>query len=523
MNMKNLPIGTQSFEILRSQDLLYVDKTELIHRLVTTGRIYFLSRPRRFGKSMLISTLDALFSGRKELFEGLYIYDKWDWSKSNPVIRIDWTAIEHGTPEEIETDVSEFLQGIATVNGITLNRPYASPRFGELITQLHLKTGRKVVILIDEYDAPILDVMSKSPATLKAIQESLQSFYKILKATDEHLQLIFLTGVSKFAKLSIFSALNSPKDITIDERYATLCGYTQEELEHYFSEHIDAMVAKYGNTRENLLDKIRRWYDGYTWDGKTAVYNPYSTLSMFDTQTISNYWFASGTPVFLMEQLKKHNSIELVTEPVTAKPNTFDSFDPSHIEAIPLLFQTGYLTIKSREQTEDILKYTLGVPNMEVHQSLSEYLLSAYSEYPLSGIATLTEKMYEQLQSLDAEGFAQSVRTMLEDIPYDIQIGNEKYYHSLFLSWMNVLGFKAQGEMLTGQGRIDAVLEQSDTVVVCELKYHSKTRTVTLLRRAIKQIHDKNYYGKYLGKGKKIVLLGLAFSGKEVGCRMEAL
>ncbi|MDR1154499.1 MAG: AAA family ATPase, partial [Bacteroidales bacterium] len=222
--MKNLPIGIQSFEDLRSNNYLYVDKTEHIHRLVTTGKIYFLSRPRRFGKSMLISTLDALFSGRKELFKGLYIYDKWDWSKSNPVIRIDWTAIEHGTPEEIETDVSEFLQGIATVNGITLNRPYASPRFGELITQLHLKTGRKVVILIDEYDAPILDVMSKSPTMLKAIQESLQSFYKILKATDEHLQFIFLTGVSKFAKLSIFSALNSPKDITIDERYATLCG-----------------------------------------------------------------------------------------------------------------------------------------------------------------------------------------------------------------------------------------------------------------------------------------------------------
>ncbi|MDR1155643.1 MAG: AAA family ATPase, partial [Bacteroidales bacterium] len=237
--MKNLPIGTQSFEILRSQDLLYVDKTELIHRLVTTGRIYFLSRPRRFGKSMLISTLDALFSGRKELFEGLYIYDQWDWSKSNPVIRIDWTAIKHNTPEEIETDLSEFLQETAAINGITLNRSYASSRFGELITQLHLKTGQKVAILIDEYDAPILDVMSKSPAELKAIQESLQGFYKILKATDEHLQFIFLTGVSKFARLSIFSALNSPKDITIDGRYASLCGYTQEELEHYFSEHID--------------------------------------------------------------------------------------------------------------------------------------------------------------------------------------------------------------------------------------------------------------------------------------------
>jgi hypothetical protein len=472
---------------------------------------------------MLISTLDALFSGRKELFEGLYIYDKWDWSRSNPVIRIDWTAVKHDTPEEMEADVSEFLQGIATVNGIILNRPYVSSRFGELITQLHLKTGQKVVILVDEYDAPILDVMSKSPAEVKAIQESLQGFYKILKATDEHLQFVFLTGVSKFAKLSIFSTLNSPDDITMDKSYAAICGYTQEELEYYFSGYMDALITKKGDTRENLPDRIRLWYNGYTWDGRTSVYNPYSILSFFKKQEFSNYWFASGTPTFLMERLKKQNNIELLTEPVTAKPNTFDSFDPNHIEAIPLLFQTGYLTVKSKEQTEDVPKYTLGVPNMEVHQSLSEYLLSAYSEYPLSGLAALTENMYEQLQSLDAGGFAQSIRTMLENIPYSIRIGNEKYYHSLFLSWMNVLGFKAHGEVMTGSGRIDAVLEQPDIIAVSELKYHSKTKTATLLRNAMKQIHDKKYYGKYLGKGKKIVLLGLAFSGKDVGCRMESV
>ncbi|MDR1631979.1 MAG: ATP-binding protein, partial [Dysgonamonadaceae bacterium] len=332
-----------------------------------------------------------------------------------------------------------------------------------------------------------------------------------------------LTGVSKFAKLSIFSTLNSPDDITIDESYAAICGYTQEELEYCFSEYIDALAAKKGETKESLLDQIRLWYDGYTWDGTTAVYNPYSTLSFFKKQLFSNYWFASGTPTFLMERLKKQNNIELLTEPITAKPNTFDSFDPNHIEAIPLLFQTGYLTIKSKERTEDVAKYTLGVPNMEVHQSLSEYLLSAYSEYPLSGIATLTENMYEQLQSLDAGGFAQSIRTMLENIPYNIQTGNEKYYHSLFLSWMNVLGFKAHGEVMTGSGRIDAVLKQPNTIVVSELKYHAKTKTATLLRHAMKQIHERRYYEKYLCEGKKIVLLGLAFSGKNVACKMEEL
>ncbi|MDR0575788.1 MAG: ATP-binding protein [Tannerella sp.] len=521
--MKNLPIGIQSFESLRSNSYLYIDKTEHIHRLVTTGKIYFLSRPRRFGKSMLISTLDALFSGRKELFEGLYIYDKWDWSKSNPVIRIDWTAIKHDTLEEIEISLSSRLKRLARGYEITLFSEYASDCFAEMIEELHRKTGKKAVVLVDEYDAPILDAMSKSPAELKAIQESLQSFYKILKATDEHLQFVFLTGVSKFAKLSIFSSLNSPKDITVGKKYAALCGYTQEELETDFSEHIAALAAELSLSREETLAVIKKWYNGYSWDGETCVYNPYSALSLFDVRVISNYWFASGTPTFLIEQLKKREQTDLALEPFEASPKIFDSFDPLHIENIPLLFQTGYLTVKSIRPTEEEPQYTLGIPNREVFLSLSEYLLSAYSEYPLSGIAILKGKMSKQLKSLDSVGFAQSVRTMLENIPYNIQIGNEKYYHSLFLSWMLTMGFEAHGEVMTGSGRIDAVLEQSDTVIVSELKYHAKTKTGALLRNAMKQIHDRRYYEKYLDKGKKIVLLALAFSGKEVGCKMETL
>jgi hypothetical protein len=244
---------------------------------------------------------------------------------------------------------------------------------------------------------------------------------------------------------------------------------------------------------------------------------------MFDVQIISNYWFASGTPTFLMEQLKLRDQIDLVFEPVEASPKTFDSFDPNNIDNISLMFQTGYLTVKKIRQTGETLQYTLGVPNQEVRISLLEYLVSLFSYYPLGRVELLVRAMSEQIRSLDDDGFAQSVRTMLENIPYSIRIGNEKYYHSLFLSWMNVLGFKAHGEIMTGSGRIDAVLEQPDTVVVAELKYHSKTKASTLLRHAMKQIHDKKYYGKYLGNGKRIVLLGLAFSGKDVGCRMDAV
>jgi hypothetical protein len=406
---------------------------------------------------------------------------------------------------------------------ITLFSEYASDCFRELITELHRKTGEKTVVLIDEYDAPILDVMGKSQEKLKAVQESLQNFYKILKATDEHLQFVFLTGVSKFAKISIFSALNSLQDITIDGKYAALCGYTQEELETDFSEHIAAFAAERNRSREETLAVIKKWYNGYSWDGETYVYNPYSTLVLFNVRVIGNYWFASGTPTFLIEQIKKREQTDLVFEPFETSPKIFDSFDPARMENIPLLFQTGYLTVKSVRPTDEEPKYTLGIPNWEVFLSLSEYLLSAYSEYPLSEIAILKEKMSKQLKSLDACGFARSVGVLFENIPYSLQIGSEKYYHSLFLSWMLTLGFKAHGEVMTGSGRIDAVLEQPDTVVVSELKYHAKTKAGTLLRNAMKQIHGKKYYGKYLSGGKKIVLLALAFSGKDIRCRMEEL
>ncbi|MDR0687487.1 MAG: AAA family ATPase, partial [Prevotellaceae bacterium] len=243
--MKKLPIGIQSFTSIREEGYLYVDKTADIYRMVSSGKVYFLSRPRRFGKSLLISTLEALFRGRKNLFEGLYIYDKWDWTKQHPVIRIDWTLISHATPEAIEIRLSGYLRSIAKSSGITLTEQYdASDCFAELIQLLHEKTGEKVVVLIDEYDVPILDVMGKTREELKAIQEKLHAIYKVLKGSDDHLQFVFLTGVSKFAGLSIFSALNNLKDITLDERYATICGYTQQELENDFSEYLAETAKK---------------------------------------------------------------------------------------------------------------------------------------------------------------------------------------------------------------------------------------------------------------------------------------
>ncbi|MDR3093774.1 MAG: AAA family ATPase [Bacteroidales bacterium] len=374
--MKNLPIGIQSFEKLRSEGFLYVDKTKEIHRL-TSSNIVFLSRPRRFGKSLLVSTLGELYKGNQSLFEGLYIYDKWDWTQQYPVIRIDWTNIEHGSREEMERSMLGFLKRQAALSDISLVSEYAADCFAELIESLHRKEGNKVVVLIDEYDSPILDTMNQPEAD--GVRKFLQSFYKRLKANDDHLKFIFLTGVTKVAKVSIFSVLNSPDDITINDKYASICGYTQEELERNFSEHIDDTAVRLEMTRENLLAKIRKMYDGYTWDGKTSVYNPFSTLMFFENKKFSNYWFETGTPTFLINRLKKQGLAKTVLEPVIVDSSAFDSYDPDALGDIPLLFQTGYLTVKDEKMTDGDARYRLEVPNLEVRESLMKHLLNTFT------------------------------------------------------------------------------------------------------------------------------------------------
>ncbi|MDR2424637.1 MAG: AAA family ATPase, partial [Prevotellaceae bacterium] len=263
--MKNLPIGIQSFEDLRSNDYLYVDKTENIYRLITKGKIYFLSRPRRFGKSLLISTLDAIFSGRKDLFEGLWIYDKWDWTQQFPVIRIDWTRISHIDPEKMMTSMIGFLKDIAKKYNISLTKETESDCFRELISSLYEKFDKKVVILIDEYDKPVTSHLFDEDlsATIRIVHD----FYQVMKGADDYIRFILLTGVSKFSGLSVFSALNNPDDISMNRHYASICGYTQEELENNFSEYIDEAAKQFDWTREEMLEKIRYFYDGYSWDG----------------------------------------------------------------------------------------------------------------------------------------------------------------------------------------------------------------------------------------------------------------
>jgi hypothetical protein len=517
--MKQLPIGTQSFKIMRSSDLLYVDKTQYIRRLVTENRIVFLSRPRRFGKSLLVSTMDELFRGNKPLFEGLYIYDKWDWTQQYPVIRIDWTQINHSTLEEMKVSLTGYLNEIAGKYKVTLTQKSAPDCFRELIYVLYEKIGKNVVILIDEYDKPITTHLFDPQ--LENIRTAVHDFYQVMKGADDYLKFIFLTGVSKFSGLSIFSALNNPIDITLSNDYAAICGYTQKELEDNFPEYIDRIAKHFDVTDDELLAKIRYWYDGYTWDGQTSVYNPFSTLMFFSEQWFAGYWFTTGTPTFLIDILQRRERTSLVLESVTVDGNMLrDGYDPKTLSEIPLLFQTGYLTVKNVEVNQMKKKYTLGVPNEEVNEALMTNLLLVYGKYPDENIDNLREEMEQRIRENDESGLANCFEAMIATVPFELQSGREYYYHTIILIWMRLLGFKIQGEKPNNRGRADAVWEQPGLTVVAELKYHPETKIEILLNEAMKQIHDRRYYNLYLGK---VLLLGVAFSGRDVGCRMEEM
>ncbi|MDR0609292.1 MAG: ATP-binding protein [Planctomycetaceae bacterium] len=516
--MKKLAIDTQSFEKLRSRQCLYVDKTEFIYRMITEGSVYFLSRPRRFGKSLLVSTLEVLFRGKKDLFDGLYIYDKWEWDEY-PVITIDWTAINHSTPEKMEESIVLYLKGIAQNYQITLEAQSAVDYFRDLIEALQKKIGKNVAVLIDEYDKPITAHLVDEH--LEEIKIALHDFYQVMKGTDKYLQFVLLIGVSKFSGLSVFSALNNPQDITLRKEYAAICGYTQEELENNFSEYIDCTAEYYRTTREDLLDKIRYWYNGYTWDGKTAIYNPLSTMKFFQIQEFDNYWFSTATPTFLINLIQRRNRVDLALNPVVVDSSIFKGYDTDKISEVPLLFQTGYLTIKKMEMTpERTVEYTLDVPNMEVNKSLLTHLLQSYGKYSDDEFYEIRKTMQQQISNCDEAGLAGNLEKMIANVPYDIHIKHEHYYHSLMMLWLSMLGFKVRAEEHNNLGRSDAVWEQSGFTVVAEIKYHAAKKINTLLNEAMKLMHEKRYYNKYTGK---VLLLAVAFSGKNTGCRIEVL
>ena len=524
--VKKLPLGISTFSELIDEDYVYVDKTRYIYEMISRGKIYFLSRPRRFGKSLLVSTLDQLFKGNKELFKSLYIYNKWNWSEKFPVIHLDFGDIAYESTETLKLSLEDFIIEIADKYEIILKKRFLNPKFSELIHRIHEKTGRKVVILIDEYDKAIIDNISNMAVASKN-RKILSDFYQVLKASDEHSRFIFLTGVSKFSKTSIFSGLNNLNDITLNKNFSCICGYTHQELKNNFKDYIKILKKEFSIDEKEVLEKIDYWYDGYSWDGQNRVYNPFSTLKLFDTSEFSDYWFDIGTPDFLINVLKNSNEYHHVLKPIIVKQSRFKTFDYDNLDPISLFFQTGYLTIVEKSIINDIIHYKLEFPNFEVESSLLDHLIDLnLSE---EKIHIKKQRIICYISEKDNESFQKEMKAFMSRIPNRIHMEHEYYYQSIFLAWLDALGFVVEGESPTNIGFTDMVLNEEDFTAIAEFKFSKINEKTNLpiisfdvmLKKALKQIKNKKYYEKYIDK--KIIAIAIAFAGKELQSQITTI
>ncbi len=494
------PLGIQTFPEIRQENYLYLDKTALIYELITSGKVYFLSRPRRFGKSLLISTFESLFGGDKALFDGLSI-SKTDYDFTTyPVIKLEFAKDEFDTADNLRSYIYGALDDIAGRYSITLEKPTYNQRFDELVTKLHQQSGKKVVFLIDEYDKPILNNLNK-PA-LAEIKQVMNAFYSVAKSLDEHLKFVFITGVSKFAKVSVFSGMNNLTDISMDLRYTALCGVTQQELENKFDAAIDKLADLESLDRQATLAKIKQWYNGYVFHHKAfSVYNPYSLLSLFSTLEFDSYWFATATPTFLIDLLKSREfELSELTQLELDKAD-FMANEPEQMSPQPVMFQTGYLTIGSYDDGW----YRLDFPNHEVKLAFNRSIVEQYSNMGKGGNTGYVRRLSAALNKHDLDGFFKTLKVFFANIPYDIALKQEKYYQSLFYALFTLLGYQVEAEVRTNDGRIDCVLTTQSHIYIIEFKLHESKE------QALQQILEKQYAQKYLCSEKQVVLLGVEF------------
>jgi Holliday junction resolvase-like predicted endonuclease len=444
------------------------------------------------------------------------IYDHY------PVIHLDFSEIAYSTAGELKFSLDKFIELTAEKSNVVIDKELPlSMKFSYLIEQLHKKTNNPVVALIDEYDKPLIDNLDKE--TYSEIKRTLHDFYQVIKSSDEHLKFVFLIGVSQFSGLSIFSGLNNLNDITMDSEYGTICGYTQEELESNFREYIDKTAKAMDMAREDLLLEIRKWYNGYSWEGKTSVYNPFSTLMFFNKGEFSNYWFATGTPTFLIEQIKKKDDLESFARSREVEIESLRGSGNNTIESIALLFQTGYLTVKKKKIGADYTpQYTIDFPNMEVRKAFIGNLLEEYIKKDPSEVQSINSILEKALEEKNEESLEKGLTELFANIPYNLTIKKESYYHSLFLLAARMSGYEVEGEVHTDKGRIDAVLRKDGRVIIVEIKYSEEKTTSKMIEEAMGQIRDKKYYEKYIGND--ISLLAITFSDKkEIGCKFQTL
>jgi hypothetical protein len=502
---KKLPIGISSFEKIRSEPYYYVDKTPFVAKLVEEGTYYFLSRPRRFGKSLFVDTLKQAFLGRKDLFQGLYLEKNWDWSVRYPVIHIDFGGRTFKGEEHLITYILEQLEKNQETLGVPCSeKTLYDGCFEELILKCYEKYKQKVVVLIDEYDKPILDCI-EDRETAKRIRDILVKFYIILKPLDRYLKFVLLTGVLKFYMSSIFSGLNFLNDITLSRKYSTICGFTQEELEEVFREEL----------QDKDLELIRCWYNGYSWLGE-PVYNPFDVLLYLEKRTFHPYWFETGTPSFLVKLLLEKRFYLPELEDLTATDDLIGSFDLDYIEPENLLFQVGYLTIKETIEEEGLILYKLSYPNKEVKISLNRVLFSYFTQLS-SERPRLSLKMIEAVRERDFEKMKRVLESLYAGIPHDWFRKNELsryegYYASCFYAFLCGSGLEVIPEDITNKGQIDLTVIYRERAYLFEFKVVEGEEGEG---KALAQLKEKGYHKKYDGSAKEIYLIGIEFSSGE--------
>lgn len=498
----NYPIGIQDFREIRTKGYHYLDKTAFIHRILTEGKYYFLSRPRRFGKSLLLSTIKEIYSGSRELFEDLWIADHWDWDKRHPVVHIKFAKSDYQGLGLAQAIFNELDKSAAEL-GVTLSKATFKERFEELLMVTTLAQGR-VVLLVDEYDKPIIDYL-EAPEQAKANREVLKQFYSVLKDADPYLEFVFITGVSKFSKVSIFSDLNNLEDITLSPAQSTLLGITPDELEQQFGAVLDELEA----TEPQIRQQVRQMYNGYSWDGQKRVYNPFSLLRFLKSKSLQNYWFETGTPTFLIQMMYKAGRFKWNPQEFVSLL-TLGSFDVEQMDLHAVLFQTGYLSMTKLNVPEGWCQ--LDYPNQEVRASLEQLLLAAFQHQAgHSGLPTVLE-LRQALQQNDLERVMQVINTAFSDIPSDLWKGaTELHYHALVHLTFSLLGNYLKSEVNSSLGRCDAIVQTATHIYAFEFKLEQSAAT------AIQQIIDKNYLGPYQLDSRQKVAVGINFTREKRG------
>jgi hypothetical protein len=508
--LPKLPISISSFNILRTENYLYLDKTSFVYQMLTSGsKYYFLARPRRFGKSLLVSTLQEALVGNKALFAGLSIGNSdYDW-QPHGVIKFDLSTLGIKDENSLRVGICTRLSEIIDQHELKITIDFSNPSIAlnKVVRALHEKFGR-VAILIDEYDSPILHAMD-DPKRATEIRDGLQFIFRTIKGLNELINFIFITGVTSFSKAGLFSGLNNLQVLTLDDKYGAICGYTDAEIDHYFALYLADWSQKSGSSAMVLRAQLRDWYNGYYFGKKTdAVYNPFSLTNAMFQQAFQNFWIQSGTPTFLINELKKkHRASEyqlLNPEKFEITDDGLGVFDVGMVSLPALMFQTGYLTIASYDADQDI--YHLGYPNREVRMAAQNYLLAIFTETEAFEIRGIAGQLRTAWNNSDLDEAMAILRTLFSKVPYSVHIKLESFYHSLFQMICTVANIKTQSEYNTSHGSIDLVLDLPKVLYIVEVKFNQSAQI------ALEQIKAKRYYEPLVDSGKPIILLGLNFS-----------